>query len=169
MGNSEPDWQQIVKDIGPCLYRYFCGLFPPSQASDLVQESLVRLVKKYRNGEFEPSKGTLKSYAFGIARFIRMEAAKSSPGFELVEDESDLDLQSDQQFGESDEVAHLRWAITQLKSIEQEIILLMIDADSSLDQIAKTLNMPLGTVKSHVHRAKENLRQIMEVKNESQR
>ncbi len=166
MANSEPDWQQIVSEIGPCLYRHFCGGFSPAQASDLVQESLIRLVKKHRNGEFEPTKGTLKSYAFGIARFVRMEAKKAVPAFDLAEDENTLDLQAEYRPDETDRVTHLRWAITKLKPIEQEIILMMLGSDSSLDQIAVTLNMPLGTVKSHVHRAKENLRQIMEVKNE---
>ncbi len=166
MANTEPDWQQIVNDVGPCLYRYFCGVFSPTQASDLVQESLIRLVKKYRNGEFEPAKGTVKSYAFGIARFVRMEAKKDIPAFDLVDDDSALDILAEHQPDITDQVSHLRWAIARLKPIEQEIILLMIDEDSSLAQIAVILNMPVGTVKSHVHRAKENLRQIMEVKNE---
>ncbi|PWU18200.1 MAG: hypothetical protein C5B49_07560 [Bdellovibrio sp.] len=164
MSPSEPDWHQIVNDIGPCLYRYFCGTFPPSQASDLVQESLIRLVQKHRLGEFSPDRGTLKSYAYGIARYVRLEACKAGPPFDLVDDERSLDVPEDPR--DTSDSVHLRWAIQQLKPIEQEIILQMIDAEFSLDQIAAGLNMPVGTVKSHVHRAKENLRQIMEVKNE---
>ncbi|MGZ3744597.1 MAG: RNA polymerase sigma factor [Pseudobdellovibrionaceae bacterium] len=167
MKQLEPDWHQIVNDLGPCLYRYFCGIFPQSQASDLVQESLIRLVQKHRNGEFSSSRGSLKSYTFGIARYIRLEAQKDRPEFDLVEDEASLDVPGEPK--DLFETAHLRWAIRQLKPIEQEIILLMIDTESSLEEIAVGLNLPIGTVKSHVHRAKENLRQIMEVKNESQR
>lgn len=163
---TDSDWQTIVNDIGPCLYRYFCGNFSHSQASDLVQESLIRLVKKHRNGEFDPAKGTIKSYAFGIARFVRMEARRYSPVIDHVEGENAVALQGEYRPDEPDQVSHLRWAISKLKPVEQEIILLIIDSDSSLDQIAAALSMPLGTVKSHVHRAKENLRHIMEVKNE---
>ncbi len=95
-----------------------------------------------------------------------MEAKKDIPAFDLVDDDSALDILAEHQPDITDQVSHLRWAIARLKPIEQEIILLMIDEDSSLAQIAVILNMPVGTVKSHVHRAKENLRQIMEVKNE---
>jgi RNA polymerase sigma-70 factor (ECF subfamily) len=167
MDHFEPNWQQIITDLGPSLYRYFCGAFPQPQAADLVQETLIRLVKKHRSGEFDPSKGTVKSYAFGIARYVRMEAKNKMPAFELVDDETELDQQADPQSNsestETDEVARLRWAINQLKPLEQEIILMLIDAEASLEQIAEVFMMPLGTVKSHIHRAKENLRKIMEV------
>ncbi len=162
MDKLEPNWQQIVKDIGPRLYRYFSGTFPAPIASDLVQDTLIRLVQKQRDGEFDPEKGNLQAYAFGIARFVRLEAIKNSPCFDLVDDENKLDVSTAHNSFPSDKVAHLRWAIKQLKPIEQEILLLMLDADTQLDQIASNLNIPLGTVKSHVHRAKEQLRQIME-------
>lgn len=162
MNQAEADWHQIVNDIGPCLYRYFCATFPSALASDLVQESLIRLVQKHRAGDFIPTKGTLKSYAFGIARYVRLEAQKSRPGFEPLDDDSEPGVPPAQDDG--DDVAHLRWAIGKLKPIEQEIILLMIDSDSSLTEIAAALDLPMGTVKSHIHRAKESLRHIMEVK-----
>lgn len=164
MDNSEPDWQQIVIDTGPRLYRYFSGTFSSPIASDLVQETLLRLVEKQRNGAFDPKKGNLGAYAIGIARFVRLEAMKDRRDFDLVDDEKKLDVLIDPKTGPSDKVTQLRWAIKQLKPIEQEILLLMIDSDSQLDQIANLLNIPLGTVKSHIHRAKEQLRQIMEVK-----
>lgn len=164
MGNAELDWHSIVQDVGPSLFRYFSGSFPAQVASDLVQETLIRLVQKQQNGEFDPNRGMIKSYAFGIARYIRFEALKKRSGFDLVDDESLLDnVTAEQEVDRTDRVALLRWAIKKLKPIEQELILLMIDADSSLDQAARHLNIPIGTAKSHVHRAKEKLRQIMEV------
>lgn len=157
----EPNWQQFVKVTGPRLYRYFLGTFSVSMASDLVQETLIRLVQKQRSGEYDSEKGDLQAYAFGIARFVRLEAIKRGTELDLVVDENILDVSVSNKFDSSDQVIYLRWAIKQLKPIEQEIILLMIDADYQLDQIAKHLNIPLGTVKSHVHRAKTQLRQIM--------
>jgi RNA polymerase sigma-70 factor (ECF subfamily) len=163
MNYLEPDWQQIVRDTGPRLFRYFSGTFPAVVASDLVQETLIRLVQKQRSGEFDPQKGNLNTYAFGIARFVRLETLKDSSAFELVDDEKKLDTPTHHSANLADQVSHLRWAIKQLKPIEQEILLLMIDADSQLEEIANALSLPLGTVKSHIHRAKEQLRKIMEV------
>jgi len=164
MSNLDPHWQNIINDLGPSLFRYFSGSFASQVASDLVQETLIRLVHKHRRGDFQADKGSLKAYAFGIARYVRLEGLKDNPGFDLVEDEKTLDSHaSDSSIDHSDPVSHLRWAIGRLKPIEQELILLMIDEELSLEQMAVALTLPVGTVKSHIHRAKENLRQIMEV------
>src|SRR4051812_18710531 len=113
MKHDEPDWNQIVNELGPCLYRYFSGVFTPARASDLVQESLIRLVQKHRQGEYHVNKGSLKSYAFGIARFVRLEAHKSRVDFDLVDQESDLDQPAIDPSQAIDQAQHLRWAIAQ--------------------------------------------------------
>ena len=161
MATSDPNWHSIVNDLGPSLYRYFLGSFAQAQASDLVQETLIRLVQKQRSGHFHADLGTMKAYAFGIARFVRLEGIKNDPGFDLVDDEKSLDQQTTPAPDQTDAVTHLRWAIRQLKPAEQEIISLMIDNELQLSEIAVVLDIPIGTVKSHIHRAKENLKEIM--------
>ncbi|MBC7370989.1 MAG: RNA polymerase sigma factor [Bdellovibrionaceae bacterium] len=164
MNHSEPNWNKVIEELGPGLYRYFSGNFAAQVASDLVQETFIRLIHKFRCGTFDPAQGNLKNYAYGIARFVRLESRKIRPGFDLMEDDSFADkVPAVSKADESDPVAHLRWAILQLKPTEQEIILLMIDGELSLENISANLDLPLGTVKSHIHRAKENLRRIMEV------
>lgn len=164
MSNLDSQWHSIINDLGPSLFRYFSGCFASQVASDLVQETLIRLVHKHRRGDFQAEKGSLKAYAFGIARYVRLEGLKEHPGFDLVEDEEILEAHPKDAFVDhSDPVAHLRWAIGRLRPVEQELILLMIDEELSLEQMAVALSLPVGTVKSHIHRAKENLRRIMEV------
>ena len=63
------DWEKTVADIGPRLFKYFNASFASETAADLVQETLIRLVRKQR--EFQSDKGTLIMYAFGIARRVR--------------------------------------------------------------------------------------------------
>lgn len=165
MSNIDPDWQKVVGQLGPKLYRYFCGNFPANTASDLVQETLIRVVKKHKLGEFDSSRGSLVSFAFGVARFVRLEALKSAKSFEVLSDEEGFEHASQDPIAhDSDPVTHLRWAIRQLSPIEQEILLRMIDEDCRLEQIAEELGIPLGTVKSHIHRAKEKIRKLMEIR-----
>jgi RNA polymerase sigma-70 factor (ECF subfamily) len=161
---TEFEWKTIVEDIGPDLYRYFLCTFSAPVASDYVQETLIRLVQKCRNDKFNSKSGTIKNYAFGIARYIRLEGIKKKVDFYLVEDESDLDVLIIDNNTGRDQVIHLRWAISQLKPIEQDLILQMIDEESTFEKIAENFKMPVGTVKSHIHRAKEKLKQIMEAK-----
>jgi RNA polymerase sigma-70 factor, ECF subfamily len=173
MAIDDVNWDHFVRDIGTSLFRYFSAQFASQIASDLVQETLIRLVQKHRDGSFQSNSGTLKSYAFGIARRVRLEGIKAVSKEDLYGDHEDFErplaekakalgsfeyeaLQKSRAFA-------VRHAINRLKPIEQEVILLMIDQELSLEQIAGVLEMPVGTVKSHVHRAKENLKiQMME-------
>lgn len=164
MNTSDAEWSKIVNAIAPDLYRFFLGSFSNHQASDLVQETLIRLVKKCQTDEFDPTLGSIKNYSFGIAHFVRLEALKKRPDYHLVDDPKELNSFPAELHDANDEAAHLRWAISQLKPIEQQIILQMIDEESTFDQIASDFAMPVGTVKSHVHRAKEKLKQLMEIK-----
>jgi DNA-directed RNA polymerase specialized sigma24 family protein len=71
------NWESIIIELGPRLYRHFCVRFSDEQADDLTQESLIRLVQKVESGAFDSSKGNLRMYAFGIAHFIALESSKS--------------------------------------------------------------------------------------------
>ncbi len=115
MTETEHDWTETVQRVGPDLYRFFLVSFPAHLASDLVQETLIRLVQKHRNGDFDSSKGAIKSYAFGIARYVRLEALKKKVDFDLVENDSQLEVSSADHSNHTDQVAHLRWAIGQLQ------------------------------------------------------
>lgn len=158
---NEPHWNSLVAEISPPLYRYFCALFPTAQASDLVQETLIRLIQKFRAGHYNPENGSLLAYSFGIAHFIKLENYKRNQKLELTDDDERLEQSAEVSY--ADPSAHLRWAVQQLKYPEQDIILFLIDDELSLEQISGLMNIPLGTIKSHIHRAKENLKKLMEV------
>lgn len=154
------DWDSIVEGLGPRLYRYFCARFEDVVADDLTQETLVRLVTKFNQGDFDSSKGTIEMFAFGIARFVRLEHIKERP-LTLI-DSVDESIPSDEVEAPAQLEKHsrsqiMRQGIISLGEPEQEIILLMIDQEWTLNQIAEHMKMPLGTIKSHVHRAKKNI------------
>jgi RNA polymerase sigma-70 factor (ECF subfamily) len=166
-GTAEPNWNAVVEELGPRLYRYFCAAFPDELSADLVQETLIRLVRKFAEGQFNEGLGTISSFAFGIAFHIRQEARKAQ-----VKDSArrsaltDADLMSPIPSSESQLIAkeqeeQLRKGIAQLSDAEQEVVLLLIDRDLSMDDIADILVTPLNTVKSHIHRAKAKLKSLI--------
>lgn len=158
------NWSQVISDIGPRLYRYFCASFAPQQASDLTQETLIRLVTKYEHGAYDPAQGTLLMFAYGIARLVRLEAWKSLPTEDPSGDPRDFDHRSDPHAVDSPgleaelQARRLRQAIETLGEPQKQIILLHIDQDLALQEIAAIVGIPLNTVKSHIHRAKDLLR-----------
>lgn len=158
------NWDELVRDIGPRLYRYFCARFSSADAADLTQESLIRLVRKVQQGQFNTQKGSLAAYAFGIAYYVGLEF-KSSP-FTLVEDKVLNDIPHDS-MGADDRLikaqdgVQARQALLQLPLRQQQTLALMIDEELTMEQIAQILGVPEGTVKSDIYRAKQSLREIL--------
>lgn len=156
------DWNEIVADLGPRLFRYFRARFSVEEADDLTQETLVRLVRKARAGAFDPERGRLDLYAFGIAHFVTREAQRTMIRAREVAQEPQI-LDQAQPSETTDEARpgaeEIRAAIRFLPADQVEILALMLDQELTLKAIGQILSMPLGTVKSHVFRAKENLRQ----------
>jgi RNA polymerase sigma-70 factor (ECF subfamily) len=58
----------------------------------------------------------------------------------------------------ADQAAQVRYAVTNLPEPYRETIALRYFAELSIEEIARTLDRPVGTVKVHVHRGLERLR-----------
>lgn len=63
------------------------------------------------------------------------------------------------------ELADLRsaldWALAQLRPEYRRLIVLRYQEDQSYDDIAAMLGLPLGTVKSHLHRARQAMAELL--------
>lgn len=149
------NWPKVADEIGPKLLRYFGASFPMALAEDLVQETLLRLFKGVSQGKFDPLRGNLRMWAYGIAHNVRYEARRIIP-FEPF-----ADTHSPIQDAEQPMKLALRQAIEKLAEPQKGIILLLLDQDLTLNEISLILEIPLNTIKSHVHRAKENLKSLL--------
>jgi RNA polymerase sigma-70 factor (ECF subfamily) len=162
-----PDWHSFVNTEGPRLFRYFFARFDAQTSDDLVQEVLIRVVRKFRSGAFDSSRGNLAAFSFGIAHNVAREAARNhrrsleDPASDDLLDKEDPigNVTIDEALSQEQELNRLRSAILKLTNPEQEIISLLVSQDRSLAEVAALLNLPLNTVKSHIHRAKAKLRQ----------
>jgi RNA polymerase sigma-70 factor (ECF subfamily) len=166
---AQIDWDEVVEDLGPALLRYFCAAgFARHQASDGVQETLLRLVRLAQEGEYDPNRGSPRMLAFGIARLVKHEFYRSVGEHDLYGDtkeyadvpkpgsvvpQSALETLENRQT----ETA-LRKAILSLEFPVREIFLLLVDRELKLEEISGILSIPVGTIKSHIHRGKEKLR-----------
>jgi RNA polymerase sigma factor (sigma-70 family) len=160
----EVNWDDLVEDLGPRLYRYFCVRFSREQADDLTQETLIRLVRKVEEGKYDPERGNLSMLGFGIGHFVALEA-KQHHTHEPIEDyESVLVANEDieYQFITKDLALKVKEKIQGLSNIEQQIFSLLVDEELKLADIALIVGMPEGTVKSHVFRAKQKLLKMIQ-------
>lgn len=187
--SAKINWDEVVEDLGPALLRYFLASgFSRAQSSDGVQETLLRLVRLAREGEYDPKRGSPRMLAFGIARLVKHEFYRNVGEHDLFGDTNEYANQISDQgrssgFGgdlpnrggtddgapsvlrtleENEANQRLRRAIHSLDHPVKEIFLLLIDRELRLEEISGILSLPVGTVKSHIHRGKEKLRAILE-------
>ena len=64
--------------------------------------------------------------------------------------------------GSKDDLARLRAAIEQLEPPDRAVITLTYVEGFSYDEIAESLELPVGTVKSRIHYAKKRIRELIE-------
>jgi RNA polymerase sigma-70 factor (ECF subfamily) len=161
------NWDKVVDDIGPRLFRYFCVRFSKEQSDDLTQETLIRLVRKVEDNQFNPDKGTLKMLSFGIAHYVALEVKQLEPN-DSIDDwadslVSDVDLE---RTVISQEMVHrVRQYIKNLSDIEQQVLSLFVDDELTIVEIGKILKVPDGTIKSHIFRAKQKLVNLIQKEN----
>lgn len=177
MANDQTLWQGIVKgeraafDAMFRLYSAPLRLFLrrytscPDAADDVAQETFLQLWRRH-NG-FDPARGTLKQYLFGIAR---KQAAHSR------RDETPAEAEVEPAgFGETrsgalrepsgtvaaeDRTADLNEALARLEPEERSLLWLREVEGYSYAEMADILGVPLGTVKSKLFSARAALRHI---------
>ena len=76
--------------------------------------------------------------------------------------ETDEIPETPEPFPDTDRSLDLRTALTRLRE-EQRNVLYLREEGYSMEEIAAVLNVPVGTVKSRISRAKETLRSYLEV------
>jgi RNA polymerase sigma factor (sigma-70 family) len=133
-------------------------------ARDALQEAFI---KCWRHQAEVGEIGNLKAWIFRVAlnagRDIR-ETAWRRKRQGLPEDESMLASRHEgpDKIVEHDErLTRLREALKQLRPEEQEVFLLRQNGDLTYDQIAETLEVPTGTVKTRMRLALAQLRKVL--------
>ncbi len=124
-------------------------------ALDVLQETFVYLLRK-----FPPSGGgltltsRLSTLLYPVAKNCAITQMRKIDRFPASEDQQPDDLPADTP-AESGEIASI---LARLPVERREVIILRFVDDMRLQEIADTLKIPLGTVKSRLHLAIKQLR-----------
>jgi RNA polymerase sigma factor (sigma-70 family) len=144
------------------LWRYLRRLAGSDDtARDLTQDTWMRVLRGIASLR-EPAK--LRPWMFGIARRVAMDRLR----FEYVRrvaDDVDFDEipaeQSAPDFGP--DFAVLEASLATLPIPEREALTLFYLRELSIDEIATLTDVPVGTVKSRLFRARQSLRRELSV------
>ena len=133
-------------------------------AEDLVQETFVSVWRKA--AMYSQQRGAASTWIFTIARNLRIDQLRRQSN-KPYEDLDDLDMASDAPMGSSlveqnQIIDRVTKALKSLPVEQQEVVRLSFIHDMPHAQIAETVGIPLGTVKSRLRLAYERLRPMLE-------
>ncbi|MEO8209360.1 MAG: sigma-70 family RNA polymerase sigma factor [bacterium] len=146
------------------LYRYTSSR---EDSEDIAQEAFIRL---YRSKHLYKEIGKFSTWFYTIAiNIARTNLRKKNKLRTMsinnfyVDDDKDYELTSkitlpDQDANTIGENYYIQKAINSLEDIHKEVIILRDVQDLEYEEISKILDLPLGTVKSRINRARESLK-----------
>ena len=130
----------------------------PHDAEDLVQETFLRAHRGFDG--YTPGTN-LRAWLYTILHRARTDAhrkaGRSIDAIELLDDGPGVAPAQDQVSAELD----LERALQRVPEVFREAVILRDVQDWSYDEIARALDVPIGTVMSRIHRGRALLRQAL--------
>lgn len=154
------DFGAQVSAVIPRLRRYARALTGDTLAADdLVQDTLERALAKrhlWRPGS------DLRAWMFTIMHnvFVNQRRARNAEATVTLEDEAN-EVPARTSTVDLLEVGEIDGAIRQLPIEQREVLLLVALEQLSYEETAQALGIPLGTVMSRLHRARERVRMLL--------
>lgn len=148
------------------IWAYLARLAGREAAEDVACD--VFLAAFRTRDRFDSSRGSVRSWLYGIAsnllrrRFRSDERARRA--FSRVFDDR-LAVEETTVVDDADELrielVQVRRAISELRAVDREIIVLAVWEELTYAEIASALEIPVGTVRSRLSRARARLRELM--------
>ena len=153
-------FEALFREFAPRL-RGFLRVYSGGhlEIDDILQETLLQIWK--RPSGYDPERGTLRQYLYGIARKRLAQKRRESAQIAVERDFDRLDetrLRAGNR--ESDISLAMREGLMQLDANDRALLWLREIEGYSYAELAEILQVPLGTVKSRLFAARENLRKI---------
>jgi RNA polymerase sigma factor (sigma-70 family) len=149
------------------LYRYAYQRVGAQTAEDLVADTFLAAFTQ--RDSFDPNRAPARPWLFGIltrklARHHRTEQARYRAFARSAPDPEAVDGPADQIAARVTAVAvraPLARALGQLSAGDRDVLLLIAWSDLSYDEVSTALDIPLGTVRSRLNRARRKVREAL--------
>jgi RNA polymerase sigma-70 factor (ECF subfamily) len=152
----------LFQHFAPRVKSYMLKLGSADEmAEELAQQTLLQVWRKAQL--FDPDKAAASTWIFRIARNIRIDVLRKQKHF--FDDDFDLAKIEDEQedaevkISREQKIRHVALALAKLPQDQAKIIRMSFYDGLSHGEIAKQLELPLGTVKSRIRLAFGRLRE----------
>ena len=181
IAGDEEAFTLLYRRRHPAIYRFALHMSGNvALAEDVTQEVFMTLIRDAKR--FDPERGTLGGFLFGIARnHLRRRWEHERHSLPLPDDADELDsllsssarvgrnglsngngngngrgpfLLGRDEFASLETVGRVRQAISTLPENYREVVILCELEEMSYEDAASALDCPVGTVRSRLHRAR---------------
>jgi RNA polymerase sigma-70 factor (ECF subfamily) len=159
-----PSWEEIAEDHGQFMYTVayrLCGRH--EEAEDLVQAALVRVERGLENYEPRNLRGWLSRITTNV--FLDEARRKKRRPVQALPDDPERVLAgapgADDALAAAELPEYIQNAIAQLPYDHRAAIVLCDVVGMSYPEISETLDVPIGTVRSRIHRGRSTLRDLL--------
>ena len=135
-----------------------------AEAEDLTQDIFLTLVKK---SNYDPQRGTLRTYLAILTKSRALDRLRKSTKHQQIKERASKEsaearlLDPLEEALQAERAQEVKSALQQLSNNEREVLNMAYYQGLSQSEIAKRLNIALGTIKSRTRRSLIKLRQAL--------
>jgi RNA polymerase sigma factor (sigma-70 family) len=165
-----PRFGEIFSRHAPALHRYLFRRAGPGHVDDLRSEIFIVAFRRRR--AYDEAYHDARPWLFGIATNVvhhhhRSEGrrralllrARGVAGSDVAEDDTASEVVAQQEH--QAESARVRQALARMPARHLDVLLLHTGPEFSYEEIARALDIPVGTVRSRLSRGRAQLRELL--------
>jgi RNA polymerase sigma-70 factor (ECF subfamily) len=127
-----------------------------SSAEDITQDVFLALFRG--EAELDGARGSMRALLLGMARHMAWKRWRRDQRWSSLEEEPLPSISPVMHIETGQAVSA---AVAALPPLQREALILATYEEFSLQEIAETLGVEVGTVKARLHRARENLKRVL--------
>lgn len=129
-------------------------------AEDITHDCFLSLIKQPAN--FDPAKGSLRTYLYAAARNLAMKQFRGSDRETALDDSVDFAIPAREEplprLLDEELALKVKEAVLSLPPLQREALVLFEYEGLSLNDVASVVGTDVGAVKARLHRARQRLR-----------
>jgi RNA polymerase sigma-70 factor (ECF subfamily) len=154
-------FRAVFDHFAPRLKAFLMGQGTnPQMSEEVVQETMVKVWRKA--DQYEPARAAASTWIFTIARNLRIDhirkANRPEPDMDDPAFVPEPEPLATETISRAQDAAQLHAAMSELSEDQRAVLQLAYFEEKAHPEIAETLGIPLGTVKSRIRLAMKNIR-----------
>ena len=163
--NCRESYKLLFSQFAPKVKSFMIGQgVKANEAEDIAQDTMLKVWRKAQL--FDPKKAKASTWIFTIARNLQIDAIRKQKRHDRFNNEIQIETyeaDTSEKMISEQSASQVKEVIKQLPAEQLQVLKLSFYEDLSHSQIAQSLSIPVGTVKSRLRLALGRLKSIKSI------